>query len=191
MTGGDNGLTGIPLPDLGMGFTMNREIFYYLVFIIFVICVFLIYRISKSPFGEALQGIRDNELRIRALGYHTWLYKYIAFLIGGAFAGVGGVLFSHFTGIMAPMHLGIITSTLVLLMVILGGSSTIYGPLLGAVVVLMLEYVASIYAPDRWPLFLGGIFVISVMFLRGGISVHLLRLWRKVNQGRARGQKTA
>ena len=77
VTGGDNGLTGIPLPDLGFGFTMNEENFYYLVFVIFAICVFLIYRISKSPFGEALQGIRENELRMRALGYNTWFYKYI------------------------------------------------------------------------------------------------------------------
>jgi branched-chain amino acid transport system permease protein len=182
VTGGDNGLAGIPMPQLGFGFTLNGESFYYLVFIIFAICLFLIYRITKSPFGEALQGIRENELRMRALGYHTWLYKYFAFLIGGAFAGVGGVLFSHFAGIMAPMHVGIMTSTLVLLMVIIGSSSTIYGPVLGAAVVLILEHVSSIYAPDRWPLILGGVFVVSVMFLRGGISIHLLGLWKKFTQ---------
>jgi branched-chain amino acid transport system permease protein len=186
VTGGDNGLTGIPLPDLNLGFTMNEDKFYYVVFIIFALCVFLIYRIVKSPFGEALQGVRDNELRMRALGYNTWFYKYISFIIGGAFAGVGGVLFSHFAGIMAPMHVGIMTSTLVLLMVVIGSSSIIYGPILGAAVVLILEHVSSIYAPDRWPLILGAVFVISVMFLRGGISVHLLKLWRKVTYGRAR-----
>ena len=74
------------------------------------------------------------------------------------------------------MHVGIMTSTLALLMVIIGSSSTIFGPILGAAVVLILEHVSSIYAPDRWPLILGAVFVLSVMFLRGGISVHLLRL---------------
>lgn len=190
VTGGDNGLTGIPLPQLHLGFTMNEDYFYYLVFIIFAICVFFIYRIAKSPFGEALQGVRDNEIRMRALGYNTWLYKYVAFVLGGACAGIGGVLFAHFFGIMAPRHVGIMTSTLALLMVIIGGSSTIFGPILGAAVVLILEHVSSIYAPDRWPLILGAVFVISVMFLRGGISVHLLRLWRKTTRGRYRSQES-
>jgi len=189
VTGGDNGLAGIPLPELGFGLTLNGETFYYLVFIIFAICVFLLYRISKSPFGEALQGIRENELRMRSLGYHTWLYKYMAFLMGGAFAGVGGVLFSHFAGIMAPMHVGIMTSTLVLLMVIIGSSNTIYGPVLGAAIVLILEHVSSIYAPDRWPLVLGAVFVISVMFLRGGISIHLLQSWKKITRKRPQQPK--
>ena len=183
VTHGGDGLVGISLPKLHLGFSMNTLYFYYLAFIIFVICSFLIYRIVNSPFGDALQGIRENEPRMRALGYNTWLYKYLAFVIGGLFAGVAGVLFGHFAGIMAPGHVGIMTSTLVMLMVILGGSSIIFGPVLGAALVLVLEHVASIYAPERWPLILGVVFVMAVIFLRGGISLHLLRLWRKLARG--------
>jgi branched-chain amino acid transport system permease protein len=187
VTYGGDGLVGIPLPNLHLGFTMNNLYFYYLVFTFFIVCSFLIYRIVNSPFGDALQGVRENEARMRSLGYNTWLYKYIAFVIGGLFAGVAGVLFGHFTGIMAPGHIGIMTSTLVMLMVILGGSSIIFGPVLGAAIVLILEHVASIYAPERWPLILGMVFVMAVMFLRGGISLHLLKLWRKLGRGSTPG----
>jgi branched-chain amino acid transport system permease protein len=187
VTHGGDGLVGISLPNLHLGFTMNNLYFYYLVFIFFIVCGFLIYRIVNSPFGDALQGIRENEPRMRSLGYNTWLYKYMAFVVGGLFAGVAGVLFGHFTGIMAPGHIGIMTSTLVMLMVILGGSSVIFGPVLGAAMVLILEHVASIYAPERWPLILGAVFVMAVMFLRGGISLHLLKLWRKLGRGSTPG----
>ena len=187
VTYGGDGLVGISLPNLHLGFTMNNFYFYYLVFIFFIVCSFLIYRIVNSPFGDALQGVRENEPRMRSLGYNTWLYKYMAFVIGGLFAGVAGVLFGHFTGIMAPGHIGIMTSTLVMLMVILGGSSVIFGPVLGAAIVLILEHVASIYAPERWPLILGVVFVMAVMFLRGGISLHLLKLWRKLGRGSTPG----
>jgi branched-chain amino acid transport system permease protein len=187
VTHGGDGLVGISLPNLHLGFTMNNLYFYYLVFIFFIVCGFLIYRIVNSPFGDALQGIRENEPRMRSLGYNTWLYKYMAFVVGGLFAGVAGVLFGHFTGIMAPGHIGIVTSTLVMLMVILGGSTIIFGPVLGAAIVLILEHVASIYAPERWPLILGAVFVMAVMFLRGGISLHLLKVWRKLGRGSTPG----
>jgi len=104
-------------------------------------------------------------------------------VISGFFAGVAGVLFAPFSGTLVPAHLGVMTSTLVMLMVILGGSSIIFGPVLGAALVLVLEHVASIYAPERWPLILGVVFVMAVIFLRGGISLHLLRLWRKLARG--------
>jgi len=188
MTGGSNGLVGIPLPDLGVPwFTMNTTYFYYLVFIAFVICLLLMHRVVKSPFGHALQGVRESEIRMRILGYNTWLYKYIAFIVGGLFAGVAGVLFGHFSGIIAPVHVSIMTSTLVFLMVILGSCTIVFGPVLGAALVVLLEHMSSIYAPERWPLILGGVFVIAVMFLRGGVSIYLLRLWKRVSYGSIKG----
>lgn len=187
MTGGANGLVGISMPNLHLPwFTMNSLYFYYLVFVAFVVCAFLIYRLVNSPFGSALKGIRENELRMSSLGYNTWLYKYLAFIIGGLFAGVAGVLFGHFTGIMAPVHVGIMTSTLVMLMVIIGSSSTVFGPVLGAALVVSIEHIASLYAPERWPLILGVIFVMAVMFFRGGAGVYLLGLWKKVSYGSAK-----
>ena len=190
MTGGVNGIIGIPRPDLGIpGFTWNATYFYFFVLLALIICFFLLYRVVKSPFGHALQGIRESETRMRVLGYNTWLYKYIAFIVGGLFAGVAGVLFSYFLGVVGPGQASVTTSTIVLLIVIIGSTRVFWGPVIGAVVVVLLEYFASLYAPARWPLILGGVFVISVMFLRGGISLNLLRLWGRVGYqyGSAKG----
>jgi branched-chain amino acid transport system permease protein len=182
LTGGDNGIIGMPYPEIGIpGLDFNSIHFYYLVFIIAIICYFLLYRLVNSPFGYALQGIRDDEKKMRTLGYNTWLYKYIAFIISGSFAGVAGVLFSYFLVVVGPPQLSITTSTMALLMVIIGSTQVFWGPVAGAVVVILLEYVASIYIPERWPLFLGGIFVLAVMFLRAGIGVSLINLWRRLD----------
>ena len=181
MTGGTDGLIGMRYPDLGLPWlTMNATSFYYLVFAVFVVSLLLLYRFVNSPFGYALQGIRDNEPRMKSSGYNTWLHKYIAFVIGGLFAGVAGVLYAYYGGIVAPGHLGILTSTTIMLMVIIGSERAFLGPVVGAVTIVFLEYYSSIYTPDRWPLILGSVFVLSVMFLRGGITVYLSRLWKKV-----------
>lgn len=182
VTGGTDGIIGIPRPDLGLPWlTWNPTSFYIFVLLLFVICFFLLYRVANSPFGRALQGIREDEPRMRCLGYNTWLYKYVAFIVAGMFAGVAGVLFGYFTGSMVPVHTCISTSTIVLLMVIVGGTRVVFGPVIGAMVVVLLEYFASIYTPARWPLILGAVFVIAVMFLRGGIGLYLVRLWRRVS----------
>jgi branched-chain amino acid transport system permease protein len=181
VTGGDNGIIGTPFPDLGIpGFTMNSVTHYYLVLFIAIVCFFLLHRLVNSPFGYALQGIRDDEKKMRTLGYNTWLYKYLAYIIAGMFAAIPGVLFSYFLVVVGPPQLSITTSTMALLMVIIGSTQVFWGPVAGAVVVILVEYFASIYAPERWPLILGGIFVIAVMFLRDGIGVSLTRLWSKL-----------
>jgi len=182
VTGGDNGVIGTPYPDLGIpGFTINSVSYYYLVLIIAAVCFFLLYRLVNSPFGYALQGIRDDEKKMRTLGYNTWLYKYLAFIIAGVFAAVGGVLFSYFLVVVGPPQLSMTTSTTAILMVIIGSTRVFWGPVAGSIVVILLEYVASIYVPERWPLILGAIFVIAVMFLRDGIGVFLIKLWRRLD----------
>lgn len=182
LTGGPNGFIGIPRPDLGLPWfnLMNSLNFYYFVFAAFAICYFLMYRLINSPFGYALQGIRDSEPRMRALGYNTWLYKYIAFIIAGLFAGVAGLLFASFNGCIAPSHLGFSTSSLAMLMVILGGVGTLWGPVIGAGVIVFVEYFASQFVPERWPLILGAVFILAVMYLRGGIGLHLITFGKKV-----------
>jgi len=190
LTGGTNGLIGISYPDLGIpSFTWSGLSFYYLVFISFLICFFLLYRIVNSSFGRALVGIRENEPRMQALGYNTWAHKYAALIVSGLFAGVAGALFASFYGIMVPEHLALPTSAMAMLMVVIGGPGTLFGPVVGSLVVVLLEHYASIYTPERWPLILGGVFVICVIFLRGGIGIYLSRFWRKVEPeyGNAKG----
>ena len=181
VTGGTNGLVGITYPHLGFpGFSWTNLSFYYLVFLAFVICFFLLHRITNSSFGRALVGIRENEPRMQSLGYNTWAHKYVAFIIAGFFAGVAGVLFAPFYGIMAPGHLGILYSSSVMLMVIIGGAGTLFGPAIGAAFIVVLERVAKDLVPERWPLILGVVFVLCVLFLRGGFGIYLSKFWRRV-----------
>jgi len=134
----------------------------------------------KSPFALALQGIRDHEHRMMHMGYNTWLYKYIAFIIAGLFAGAAGVLFGPFGGSIVPSLLGTVSSALVMLMVVIGGDRIFFGPIIGATIILFLQYYASVITPDRWPLILGAVFVIAVVFLRGGVSIYLVKLWDRI-----------
>jgi len=176
------GIAGLPRPDLGIPwFSWSTISLYYFVLVIFLICLFLIYRIINSPFGYALRGIRESEPRMRSLGYNAWLYKYIAFIITGAFAGLAGVLFVYYNRFISPTHIGIMFSFLPMIMVIIGGSGTLLGPVIGAMIIIFVEYFASLFTPERWPLILGGIFVVAIMYARGGVSIHLSRLWEKVS----------
>ncbi len=181
MTGGSEGLAGIPFPELGFSvFSWDGISFYYFAFFAMALCFFLLNRLIHSPFGYALQGIREHEARMKCLGYNVWLYKYMAFILSGLFAGVGGVLFSHFNGLMAPMHLGVSTSALAMLMVIIGSTGTIFGPVIGAGVIIFVEHYAGTYSPERWPLILGAVFIASIMYFRGGIGIRVLSLWKKL-----------
>jgi len=173
------GIMGLNYPNLGIpGFTLNATSYYYFTFLIFTICFFLLYRFVNSPFGYTLQGIREDEERMRVLGYYTWFYKYIAFIVGGLFAGVAGVLFSYYNTTVEPEHLGFAYSTYAILMVILGGTGTLFGPVIGAAILVFLEFFAGTFSPERWPLLLGLILVTTIMFARGGIGVHLRKLWK-------------
>jgi len=182
LAGGSNGIVAIPYPNIGLGFTMTPGSFYYLVLVFFVVCVFLLYRVVNSPFGQILQGIRGDERRMRALGYNTWRYKFTSVIIGALFAGVAGDLSMYQNGFVGPGHLDVLTSTSVMLMVILGSDRVFWGPILGAALVVFLEYFASLYTPERWPMILGGAFLLSVTFLRGGAALHLVRLWERLRK---------
>lgn len=182
MTGGSDGLTGVPYPDF-FGFSWYSPVgFYYFVLVVFVICSLLLYLFIKSPFGLSLQGIREDEPRMRSLGYNTWLTRYIAFIISGLFAGVAGVLYVHFNGYISPRDVGFAGSGMLWLMLIIGGSGTLWGAAIGSGVVLLLQYSVSIFTPERWPLIMGASFVAAVMFFRGGIFPRVLNLWMKVRQ---------
>ena len=181
ITGGTNGLIGIDYPNIGIeSFSWSSLSFYYLVFICFILCYYILKKIVESSFGRSLVGIRENEARMQALGFNTWAHKYTAFIISGLFAGVAGALFAFFYGIMVPEHLALTTSASGMLMVVIGGPGTLFGPVIGSLVIILLEHYASIYSPERWPLILGCVFVICVIFLRGGVAKYLTGLWQKL-----------
>ncbi len=182
LTGGDDGLPGILRPDLGFSLSLgNDTFFYYFVFLIFVGCFLLLSRLTDSPFGHALVGIRENESRMKILGYNPWRYKYASFIIGGGLGGVAGVLYAYLIGIAYPGDIGLMASVMVLFMVILGSPGTLACPLIGATLLTTMEYVVSTFTPERWPLILGAVFVLVSMYFRGGIGIYLIRYWRKLD----------
>jgi len=179
-TGGSDGLIGIPRPDLGFPIDWKQGTaikMYFFVLIFFVICYFLIHCIMRSSFGRSLVGVRENEGRMRSLGFNTWSLKYMGVILAGVFAGIAGLLYAYTYRSMTPSNFALEMSAMPMLMVIMGGSATMWGPALGAVVIVLVQSYAGIYAPERWPLILGCLYVVCVMFLRGGFSHYLTKLW--------------
>jgi len=169
LTGGDDGLTGIRRPGLGVSVSFaDAANFYYLVLVFFVLVVVVLSVLVRSPFGNALRGIRESESRMASLGYNVWLYKFLAFVIAGTVAGVAGMLAAYHIGYISPADLGILLSAKVLLMVILGGAGTLIGPALGAALIVLLENFVSAQT-ERWTLVLGAIYVSVVLFAPHGI----------------------
>ena len=183
LTGGSTGLAGIHEPALGLGFRVTSGRLYYLVFVVAVVCIYIMYRIVNSHYGYALRGIHDNERRMQALGYNTWLYKYTAWIMAAVFGGVAGVMFAYFGSVMAPNSLAMSTSDIAFLLVILGSSTTFIGPIIASVIYVGVEYLASLYLPDRWPLIFGAMFVFTIMVVPQGLGVGIIKYWRRLVRG--------
>jgi branched-chain amino acid transport system permease protein len=178
LTGGDDGLPGVPRPDLGLPWSLTGGIaFYYFVFVFFSLAAAVLWIVVRSPFGNALVGIRQSEARMEVLGYNVWLYKYCAFILSGFFAGLAGNLFAYYNGFVSPTYLSVIFSATALLMVILGGAGTLLGPALGAAIIVYLENVISAYT-QRWLLVLGVIYVLVTLCAPDGLVGLVQRRFR-------------
>jgi len=164
VTGGDNGLTGIRRPELIGEYWQ----FYFFVLAAFVLVTFALIRVSRSPFGLALRGIRDSESRMRSLGYNVPAYKFVGMMLSGVVAGLAGILLVWQTEFISPSFAGFEASALALVMIVLGGIGTTMGPLVGTAVVLAISQVLSTYV-DRWPTILGALFIASVILAPQGL----------------------
>src|SRR3990170_32350 len=175
VTGGDNGLSAALRPAFpGLGRLESTHAFYYFVVAAFVIVLAALHVVVRSPFGASWRGIRDSEVRMQAVGYNTWLHKYVAYVVAAFFAGIAGVLNASLTGFVSPDALSIGNSATAILMVILGGPGTLIGASLGAgTIVVVREFVSS--ATERWTLVLGVVYVVTVMFIPGGLMGILRR----------------
>jgi branched-chain amino acid transport system permease protein len=172
VTGGSNGLAGIPRPQVQIfsyAYLFEDVTARYFLVLAFAVLSYALLRwIVRSQFGHALVGIRENETRLRAVGYNTTRFKLVAFVIAGIFAGVAGVLYAGFNRFVSPSDLYWTASGQVLIMVIVGGSGTLIGPSLGAALILILQnFVSS--STDRWPTIMGLIFIFFVFAARRGI----------------------
>jgi branched-chain amino acid transport system permease protein len=169
VTGGTNGLSGIPRPALpGVDFG-GVVPFYYLVLLLAGLTAAALARITASPFGAALAGVRENEARMRAMGYDTFRLKCAAFVIAGSAAALSGALYAYYNGFVSPDVLYWTASGQVLVMVLLGGAGTLAGPAAGAAVVLLLQNLASSYT-ERWTLILGAAFILVVLAAPRGLA---------------------
>lgn len=169
LTGGDDGLPGVPRPAAGLPWSLAGGLhFYYFVLVVFLLAVASLWVIVRSPFGQALVGIRESERRMEVLGYNTWLYKYVAFVLAGTFAGLAGNLFAYYNGFVSPAYLSIVFSAMALIMVILGGAGTLLGPVIGSAAIVFLENAISA-ATQRWLLVLGLIYVAVTLYTPSGL----------------------
>jgi branched-chain amino acid transport system permease protein len=179
LTGGDNGINLRQRPKFGIDLS-NEVTFFYLVFALFAVSLLLMYVLVRSPFGRSLMGIREQELRMKILGYNTWLHKYIAFIIAGAFGGLSGVLWAHTAGIVSPENVVLTTSVDALLMAVLGGAGTLVGGVIGAFIVFGLrEYLSTVVW--WWQYVLGAVYVLTILYLPTG----LMGIPERIRQRRA------
>jgi branched-chain amino acid transport system permease protein len=166
--GAEDGLVGVPRPAV-LGWSIAKPAAFNLYLLTLVVAaVLVLWRIVRSPFGHVLRGIHDNEGRMQAVGYPVNRYKLLAFVIGGMVAGVAGSLYAQLVGSISPDAFLWTTSGEVLLMVIIGGTGTLGGPMLGAAAFILLQSMVSSYT-ERWMLILGLTFVLLVLFAPAGI----------------------
>jgi branched-chain amino acid transport system permease protein len=177
LTQGDNGISGVPRPDLGFGLSLAQSVpFYYLALAAFLLALGVLRVVVRSPFGQTLVGIRESETRMRTLGYHVWLHKYVGFVIAGAVGGFAGVFWASYQGFVSPSDLELATSVEALLMVALGGRGTLVGGALGAAIIVLLKNLVSVYT-HRWLLILGAVYIGTIVYAPEGI-LGALRQWK-------------
>jgi branched-chain amino acid transport system permease protein len=167
-TKGDDGITGIPIPAaLGKITT-----YYYLVFVILIICLILIRAIQNSPFGNTIVGIRENRERVTFSGLKVWHHLWLNFVIAGFFAGLAGSLLAILNRAVFPDFGYWTKSAAAVLMCIFGGVGVFIGPIVGAAAITLLEHYISIYT-FYWQLALGCLIIVLVIALPGGISGYI------------------
>jgi branched-chain amino acid transport system permease protein len=177
LTGGDDGMANrqkIFMPGIDSLTTANR--LYVVGAITFVIVCIIAVVLDHSRFRRLLNGIRDNEERMAALGYETWLYRFVAFVISGTISGAGGALFAYYASFVSPDLLSIAVSGQVLLMVIVGGAGTLSGPIVGAFTIILLKEFLSSWT-GRWQAVEGLLFIVVALLSRQGL-MGAVRSWR-------------
>ena len=183
-SGGSDGIAGIQrrAGPFGIDFFQTRNGYLYLVLIVlalaYIFCRFLV----TSPFGQVLAGIRENEVKTRALGYNTRSYRMAIVVIAYALGGLAGALYAPLAGFASPELFFWRLSGMVLIMVIVGGRGTLAGPILGGAFFLFLEHELSAlpYVRELWPIIFGSVFIAVILFAPQGLA-GIITGWRNRN----------
>ncbi len=182
ITGGENGLTGVPRPPLLAGWGATPGQLYAILAVLALLAFMLVQRIACSPFGSVLRAIRENEARAEALGYDARRYKVAAFAVAGLLAGLAGAMHTLFLGFVPPNTIELEMSERLIIMAIIGGAGSPLGAFVGAgFYVLAADFLSTLW--PRWLMLIGFLLIAIVLFLRQG-------LWGGVVQlvARARGR---
>ena len=184
--GGDDGLTIYKRSQFGDWINLsNKTVFYYLCLVLLLVVVYFVWRLVNSRFGLAIQGARSNERRMRAIGFPTFRYKLACFVIAGMICGLSGVLLANHTDFISPAMMHWTRSGDLIVMAVLGGMGSVFGPVIGSVALLVLEevlpYLIGFFAKffttqdvsaarEYWQLILGPMLLLIVLYARGGID---------------------
>lgn len=179
-TQGDNGIAGISRETI----PFLSDDYYTFVLGVCVLAVGAMWMWSRSPVGRALVGARESKSRMEALGYEVWRYRVAAFALSGGLSALAGLLLVYLQGIASPELLYWPLSAEVLVMCIIGGAGTLFGPALGALVVIGLQEFVSVFT-ERWTLVLGALYILTMLVMREGLAGFATRL------GKVRGQSAA
>ena len=168
--GGDDGLTIQKRSEFIAPINLSNKVqFYYICLFLLCAAIYLVWRLVNSRFGMAIQGARSNDTRMRAIGFPTYRYKLICFVIAGTLCGLAGALLANHTDFVSPAMMYWTRSGDLIIMVVLGGMGSTFGPLFGAVALLVLEEVLS-GITEYWQIILGPLLLLVVLFARGGID---------------------
>ena len=193
VTGGEDGLLNIPRAAADFGvfafdLDSNTALFYF-VFIVFCCIVLLLWRLVHSKFGKVLQAIRQNEERARFIGYNVWLFKWVAFTLSAAIAGLAGVLFSMAQQGAYPDVMALHASGIIVMMTLIGGGFvSFWGPVIGVTIYFLARDVLGIIT-EAWLLWFGLVFVLAVLFKPEGVA-GAWQEWRKSRTSTVSGYQT-
>ena len=168
--GGDDGLTIQRRSQFGGWLNLsNRTVFYYVCLVLLLATIYLVWRLVNSRFGMVIQGARSNERRMRSIGFPTFRYRLTCFVIAGTLCGLSGALLANHTDFVSPAMMYWTRSGDLIVMVVLGGMASSFGPLIGAIALLVLEEALS-GITEYWQIILGPLLLLVVLFARRGID---------------------
>ncbi len=194
--GGDDGLTLNKRSQFVDPINLSNKVqFYYICLALLFATIYLIWRLTNSRFGMVIQGARSNDTRMRAIGFPTYRYKLVCFVIAGTLCGLAGALLANHTDFVSPAMMYWTRSGDLIIMVVLGGMGSAFGPLIGAVALLVFEEMlpfaiklvgvplfgpAAAHASEFWQIVMGPLLLLVVLFARGGIDGLLAKVNAKV-----------
>jgi branched-chain amino acid transport system permease protein len=183
ITGGADGMSISATLDLGFGPLTETNETYYVMAVAFALCYLFLHLFIHSPSGKVIIGIKENEARMKALGYNIRYYKVLSYTIAGMMGGFAGTLYGYNNLFAAPESSSWMLSGQAMIMVIIGGEGTLIGGSLGAAVFVILQSLISSYT-DHWTIIMGLIFMAVVLFARGGIAGIMKTVWKKLSGNR-------